>query len=166
VKRITIVAVLLLLTALVWFIQRSSTTPAQIARHQLGWWQAVRAETSGAPPPPIRRLNPFRDVSHVYWPNRRQLHEAELLRLGYLTNCELRLSNQAITPAFYSNFFWRIRAELGTNTDQVWVGTALPNHAGLKPLLPAKDAATWERIFRECAVLYASNISTSVAPAP
>ena len=165
-KWIVPVVLLLVLAALAWSVWRSSSMQAKIARHQEGWWQAVRANASSAPAPLFRRLNPFRDNSSFYWHNERQFHERELSRLGYLTNYELRLTNQVMTPALYSNFFWRIRAELGTNTDQIWVGTALSDRAGLNPLLPVKDTATWERIFRECAARYASNTSAASLSTP
>lgn len=165
-KRAAISIAVLLVVWLVWTVQRSSSPQAQITRHQQGWWQAVRAIDSHAPEPLFDRLNPFRDKRYIYWNNERQFHEGELLRLGYLTNYELRLSNQTMTTALYSNFFSRVRAELGTNVDQVWVGNALPNRAGLRPMLPVKDTATWERLFRECALLYASNTSIPVQSAP
>ena len=32
------------------------------------------------------------------------------------------------------------------------------NASGLEATMPVKDVARWERIFRECAALYASNL--------
>ncbi len=81
------------------------------------------------------------------------------VKLGYLTNIELRLTNQMLTPAFRSNFFSRIAAapEIGTNSGHMWRCGALSNESGFCPMLPAQDVAAWQRIFRECAERYASN---------
>jgi hypothetical protein len=153
-----VVLVMILLATLAWLVQRTFSMEVKIARHREGWWQAVRSMVSNARLPLLRQINVFRQGdSYSFWRAEMEFHQSELQRLGYLTNCELRLTNQVMTPVFYSNFFWRIRNELGTNSDQIWVGTPLSNRAGLNPSLPAKNVAVWERIFRECALRYASN---------
>lgn len=133
-----------------------------VAYHQREWHLSWTRHATGAPVPFLRaRL--FNERPWSFWMKEKRRHESELLRLGYLTNSELRLTNQVMTPAFLSNFFWQIRTQLGTNYDQVWIANAVSNKAGFNPLLPAKDVATWERIFRECAVRYASNLPPALA---
>jgi hypothetical protein len=102
-----------------------------------------------------------------YWWGRAYRHESELLRMGYLTNCEFRLTNQMMTREFSSNFFRLIHLRVGTNDDQVWRSQALTNGMGLVPMIPTKDYAIWEQTFRECASRYASNLpATSVSARP
>lgn len=100
-----------------------------------------------------------------YWTLQMKEHEAALLRLGYLTNCEFRLTNQVITREFSSNFFRLIHLRAGTNDDQVWRSPYLTNRTGLAPTFPTKDYAIWEQTFRECASLYASNLPPTDASA-
>lgn len=113
---------------------------------------------NSTPVPLLQRLLSNADTPGSYWYEVVHHHEDALLKLGYLTNCEFRLTNQVITREFSSNFFWLIQRRLGTSTDQVWMCPTLTNRDGIAPTLPAKDFATWEQTFRECAVLYASNL--------
>jgi hypothetical protein len=113
----------------------------------------------GGPVPLLDRMyGALMNKQPQYWWKVANHHENELLRLGYLTNCEFRLTNQVITHEFSSNFFRLIYQRLGTNTDQVWRCPTLTNRDGIAPTLPVKDLATWERTFRECASRYASNL--------
>lgn len=85
-------------------------------------------------------------------------HERSLFELGYLTNHDFFVSNQVMTRAFRSNFLWRVQTRFGTNGECIWLLRGSTNHNGYHATLPIKDIAEWERIFRECATDYASNI--------
>lgn len=102
---------------------------------------------------------------HRYWWDEANYHETELLKMGYLTNCTFRLTNQVMTREFTSNFFRLIHLRAGTNDDQVWRSPYLTNRTGLAPTFPTKDYAIWDQTFRECAALYASNLPPSAVPA-
>ncbi len=71
------------------------------------------------PVPLLQRLLSNSDTPGGYWYSVARHHEDSLLKLGYLTNCEFRLTNQVISSEFSSNFFWLIQRRLGTNADQV-----------------------------------------------
>jgi hypothetical protein len=162
-KRAVFVAfALLFLAVLAWWLQRNLSTAAKIAHHQDEWRRSKRAMFAGTPLPLLHWLNVFRENEDFnpqeYWREKMQYHQTELVRLGYLTNCELRLTNQIMTRAFHSNFFVGVQNELGTNAHQIWSGTPRPNHTGLNLLIPAKDVAALECIFRECAAKYAANV--------
>ena len=90
-------------------------------------------------------------------------HEDELIRLGYLTTHAFFLTNQVTTREFRSNFFNTVCQLFGTNGECVWKCEMLTNHVGFTATLPRDDVAAWERIFRECAVRYASNLPLSLA---
>jgi hypothetical protein len=131
--------------------------------HIKGWHKAVEYSSSRRQRPFFSRFFDSRSSS-AYYHDVAKAHEQALLEVGYLTNCEIRLTNQVITRECSSNFFRQIRARFGTNIDQVWLCPYLPNRDGIAPTLPAKDVGEWERIFRDCAARYASNIPPSLSP--
>ena len=57
------------------------------------------------------------------------------------------------------NFFNTVWQRFGTNGECVWKCQTSTNPRGYIVTLPKEDVAAWERIFRECAVRYASNVS-------
>jgi hypothetical protein len=83
-------------------------------------------------------------------------HEQALMRLGYLTTNDFVLTNQLLTVEFGSNFWRMLRERYGTNRKAIWMYHN--NRDRIHATLPAKDLAEWERIFRECAARYASNV--------
>jgi hypothetical protein len=87
-------------------------------------------------------------------------HEAALTKLGYLTNHQFFVTNQVLTREFSSNFFQRLFQTFGTNGEAIWSCRYSSNshRQGFEALLPAKNVAEWERLFREYAARYASNI--------
>jgi len=112
---------------------------------QLSWWERIYGAV-------VSKQQP------QYWWDQAKRHETELLKMGYLTNCTFRLTNQVMTREFTSNFFRLIHLRVGTNDDQVWRSPHLTNRTGLAPTFPTKDYAIWGQTFRECASLYASNV--------
>jgi len=164
VKRIAVILLLLIgLAMITWFVSALLQRLKDTDYHLQAWHTLTRR---------INRQNQGvgtlwdNVVQQVFGPKdmyaARKAHEAALIQCGYLTNIELRLTNQIMTREMRSNFYERINSELGTNQDQIWFGYPLASNMGLNPLVPAKDVAVWERIFRESAALYASNISSPV----
>jgi hypothetical protein len=143
----------------VWF---TLTSRQQRIRHHTRALHAAfqHQVTGGSIPLMDRLLHPNTPISR--WHEVAHYHEKQLFKLGYLTNCEFRLTNQVITREFSSNFFQLIRQRLGTNTDQVWRCPFLTNRKGIAPILPAKDVAVWEQTFSECATRYASNLPPAI----
>jgi hypothetical protein len=138
-----------------------------IEYHRRGWLAAV-GELQGRRPGSTLMMMLRRGVSRLLHRERdpHQLmreHERALIRLGYLAQRDFHLTNQAITRAFSSNFFVRIRQTFGTN-DSIWIYHSLTNNGGLRVTVPAKDAGRWEIIFRECAARYASNLPPASTP--
>jgi hypothetical protein len=105
------------------------------------------ALANSTPVPLPQRLLNNADTPGHYWAEVARHHEDAMLRLGYLTNCEFRLTNQVITRQFSSNFFRLIYQRLGTNTDQVWMCPYLTNNSGIRPTMPVKDVTMWEQHF-------------------
>lgn len=134
----------------------------QVRGHLRGWRESLENTLNGRPIPFFDRVQHFIQDKGMspswYWTSKMKDHERLLLRLGYLTNCELRLTNQVITREFSSNFFKLINQRAGTNGDQVWICPVLTNRTGISPTFPHKDYAIWEQTFRECAARYASNL--------
>jgi hypothetical protein len=143
-----------------WFT--FSSRQQKIRSHTSGWHSAMLHLANSTPVPLPQRLLNNADTPGQYWHEVARYHEKALIKLGYLTNCEFHLTNQVMTRAFSSNFFWLIQQRLGTNTDQVWMCPSLTNNSGIRPTLPVKDVAAWEQTFRECAARYASNLSATV----
>lgn len=132
-----------------------------VTYHTYGWNRATRLAMGGQAPWRDRIYGAMISQKPQYWWDQTKRHEAELLKMGYLTNCEFRLTNQVITREFSSNFFWLISRRAGTNEDQVWRCMELTNRTGLSPMFPVKDYAIWEQTFRECAARYASNLPST-----
>ena len=146
-----------------WFLfsRESNNRERAISFHTEGWHLAARKAGSSASKPFFAFFD-SRSPS-AYYRDAMKAHEQALLEIGYLTNCVIRLTNQVTTREFSSNFFGQLRTRVGTNTDQVWLCRYLPNRDGIAPTLPVKDLPEWERIFRECAVKYASNFPPSLS---
>jgi hypothetical protein len=145
---------------LLWF---SFSRQQRIRHHTSGWNKALH-HMAKSKPPLFRRIFHLNESPNNYWHKAVTYHEKALFDLGYLTNCEFRLTNQIVTRGFYSNFYWLIRQRLGTNTDQVWSSSYLTNQEGIRSTLPVKDVVVWEKTFRECAGLYASNLPMVTTP--
>lgn len=145
-----------LIALVIWF--NFSSRQQKISRHTNGWHSAMLHLANHTPVPLPQRLLSSADTPGQYWHEAARYHEKALIKLGYLTNCEFHLTNQFMTRAFSSNFLWLIQQRLGTNTDQVWMCPSLTNNGGIRPTLPVKDVAIWERTFRECATRYASDL--------
>ena len=145
---ITCVIVLVLCSALF-------SRELQIRRHTSGWHGASYNIAKGQPFPLLRQLIQTSDSPGAYWTEVMDYHEKALFKLGYLTNCEFRFTNQVVTREFSSNFFRLIRQRLGTNEDQVWKCFFLTNQDGIAPILPVKDVSVWKQTFQECAARYA-----------
>ena len=90
-------------------------------------------------------------------------HERALFRLGYLTNHDLFVTNQVLTREFRSNFIRIAFDRFGTNGESIWMLRGSTNQDGYHATLPAQDVREWERIFRECAARYASNVPPSLS---
>jgi hypothetical protein len=100
-----------------WFT--FSSREQKIQRHIRAWHAATLHQINGASIPLMDRL--FRANTAISrWHEISRYHEDQLLKFGYLTNCEFRLTNQVITREFSINFFQFIRQRVGTNRDQVW----------------------------------------------
>jgi hypothetical protein len=141
------------------------STQQKIAYYRRCWHQAWRMMAGNSVSMLDRIYEAVARKGHKEWWDDMTRHENALIRLGYLTNAEFRLTNQVITREFYSNFFTLIRHRVGTNDDQVWRCPMLTNRTGYTPAFPAKDYPTWERTFRECASLYASNLPPAAVTA-
>ena len=135
----------------------------RIAHHTRAWHRAGRIAMGNSVSLFDRLYQGAVNKTPQNWWNEVSRHEAALTSLGYLTNCEFRLTNQVITRDFSSNFFRLINQRLGTNVDQVWRCPYLTNRTGISPIFRAKDLGIWEQTFRECAVLYASNLPPASA---
>lgn len=139
------------------------TRGQRIARH-INAWKRASGIAMGNPIPTLDRFYSWViDKPPQHWWAEVSRHEAALMQLGYLTNCEFRLTNQIMTREFSSNFFRLLRQRTGTNDDQVWRCPYLTNGAGIAPTFPVKDYAIWEGSFRESAVLHASNLPPASA---
>ncbi len=129
-----------------------------VTYHTRAWHRAARLAMGGNLPWHERIVGALISKHPQQWWDKAKYHEAELLKLGYLTNCTFQLTNQVMTRPFSTHFFQTIYRRLGTNEDQVWRCPHLPNEAGYSPTFPVKDYAIWEQTFRECAARYASNV--------
>ncbi len=138
-----------------WF---SFSRHQMIRHHTKSWQSAMQNYARGIPPPRLQQIFNHQKGNIMYWLDVAREHEADLLELGYLTNCEFRLTNQVLTSEFFHSFHPLIQQRVGTNSDQVWRCPVLTNKMGISPIFPLKDLATWEQTFRECASLYASNL--------
>lgn len=134
----------------------------EIEWHKRAWLteyqEIVRQQAGGRTPVTVwnqlmRALGRHRDAYQ-----RMHDHELSLFELGYLTNHDFFVSNQVMTREFRSNFLWRLQTRFGTNGECIWLLRGSTNHNGYHATLPMKDIVEWERIFRECAAQYASNI--------
>ena len=134
------------------------STRQKIAHHIRCWHHAGRMMMGNSVPILDRLYEAVTRKGYKEWSDDMTRHENSLIRLGYLTNAEFRLTNQVITREFSSNFFRLIYQRVGTNDDQVWRCPHLPNGTGYNPTFPVKDHAIWEQTFRECATRYASNL--------
>jgi hypothetical protein len=168
VKRIAVIVLAFIgLAIITWFVSVLLQRQDETDYHLRAWHSLDRKnnrQSQGV-------SSPWEDIRHqIFGPKNiyaaQKAHEAALVQSGYLTNIELRLTNQIMTREMRSNFYQRIRAELGTNQDQLWIGYPLTSNAGLIPLVPAKDVPVWERIFRESAARYASNVSSPALTGP
>jgi hypothetical protein len=154
---------LLLMIGLLLFLRPADS----IEYHRRGWLESLQQLQGGKPGPTFMAMF-RRELARLLHGDRdpHQLmreHERALLRLGYLAERELHLTNQVITRAFRSNFFVRVRQAFGTN-ESIWMYHALTNNGGLRLTVPAKDVGRWETIFRECAAGYASNVPPASTP--
>jgi len=157
-KRTRVYASSLLAGIAAVLIAYSFSKEQRIARHASSWHRVCRIAMGNSVTLLDRLYQGVMNKTPQDWWNEVRRHEAALTSLGYLTNCEFRMTNQVITRDFSSNFFRLIYQRVGTNEDQVWRYTDITNHTGLSLTFRAKDYGIWEQIFRECAALHASNL--------
>jgi hypothetical protein len=158
-KRTRLYASALLAVIAAVLIAYSLSKEQRIARHTRSWHRVCRIAMGNSVTLLDRLYQGVMNKTPHDWWNEVRRHEAALTSLGYLTNCEFRLTNQITTRDFSSNFFRLIYQRVGTNEDQVWRCTLFTNHTGISLTFRAKDYGIWEQTFRECAVLYASNLA-------